>query len=83
MNRSFKTTFNSKQTSFNKIHFKKETSVLSVDFNQKDASLTSNLNTNSSIIEDTKFEPNTTIPEDVYYDEVIYYDGGGVDGYGD
>ena len=21
--------------------------------------------------------------EDVYYDEIIYYDGGGVDGYGD
>lgn len=25
----------------------------------------------------------TSKPEDIYYDEIIIYDGGGVDGYGD
>lgn len=29
-----------------------------------------------------KFE-NTPTEQDIYYDEVIYYDGGNVEGYGD
>ena len=83
MNRSFKTTFNSKKQSFDKIGFKKENSILPMNFNEKNTLLTSTFNGGSSLIQDVKFEPNTTMPEDIYYDEIIYYDGGGVEGYGD
>ena len=30
-----------------------------------------------------KVEPNVTSPEEIYYDEIVIYGGGGVDGYGD
>ena len=30
-----------------------------------------------------KVEPNTSSPEEIYYDDIIIYDGGGVEGYGD
>ncbi len=36
--------------------------------------------TNSTF--DSKINTSTSVPTDVVYDEVIYYDGGGVDGYG-
>ena len=29
-----------------------------------------------------KTDINNQSPEDLYYDEIIYYDGGGVEGYG-
>lgn len=32
---------------------------------------------------EAKIEMNSTPSEDILYDEVIIYDGGGVDGYGD
>ena len=32
---------------------------------------------------DIKTATSSAPSEDVYYDEIIYYDGGGVDGYGD
>ena len=32
---------------------------------------------------DIKTDTSSAPSEDVYYDEIIYYDGGGVDGYGD
>lgn len=40
------------------------------------------LNKISSTI-DIKADMNCAPSEDIYYDEIIYYDGGGVDGYGD
>lgn len=36
----------------------------------------------SNIDIDSNFEP-TDKPDEVYYDEIIDYDGGGVDGYGE
>lgn len=36
----------------------------------------------TSTVLENKIDINNTKPEDVYYDEVIIYDGGGVDGYG-
>ena len=30
----------------------------------------------------SKMSPSNSTPIDIIYDEVIYYDGGGVDGYG-
>ena len=40
------------------------------------------LNKTSSTI-DIKTDVPSAPSEDTYYDEIIYYDGGGVDGYGD
>ncbi len=36
----------------------------------------------TSTVLDNKINVNNTQPEDVYYDEVVIYDGGGVEGYG-
>jgi hypothetical protein len=36
----------------------------------------------TSTVLENKIDINNTKPEDVYYDEVIIYDGGGVEGYG-
>lgn len=36
----------------------------------------------TSTVLDNKINVNNTQPEDIYYDEVVIYDGGGVDGYG-
>lgn len=36
----------------------------------------------TSTIMDTKMNMSSK-PEEIYYDEIIIYDGGGVDGYGD
>lgn len=44
MNRSFKTTFNFKKQSFDKIIFKKEKIILPINFNEKNALLTSTFN---------------------------------------
>jgi len=40
------------------------------------------LNKTSSAL-DIKTDTSSAPSEDIYYDEIIYYDGGGVDGYGD
>ena len=40
------------------------------------------LNKTSSTL-DIKTDASSAPSEDVYYDEIIYYDGGGVNGYGD
>ena len=40
------------------------------------------LNKTSSAL-DIKTDTSSAPSEDTYYDEIIYYDGGGVDGYGD
>ncbi len=37
--------------------------------------------TKTSTVMDTKMDINSK-PEEIYYDDVIIYDGGGVDGYG-
>ena len=37
--------------------------------------------TKTSTVIDTKMDINSK-PEEIYYDDVIIYDGGGVDGYG-
>lgn len=36
----------------------------------------------TSTVLENKIDINNTKPEDIYYDEVIIYDGGGVEGYG-
>lgn len=36
----------------------------------------------NEILKETKMETSGKPVEDIYYDEVIFYDGGGVDGYG-
>jgi hypothetical protein len=38
--------------------------------------------TKSSNNFNTKMDTNYGKPEDIYYDEVVIYDGGGVEGYG-
>lgn len=34
------------------------------------------------ILKETKMETGGKSSEDIYYDEIIFYDGGGVEGYG-
>ena len=52
------------------LNFKKSNSSFGTKFDKTDNSI------------DTKTDINNTPEEDVWYDEVIYYDGGGVEGYG-
>lgn len=40
-------------------------------------------NKTSSTIGSIEIHMGDSKPEEIYYDEVIYYDGGGIDGYGD
>lgn len=37
----------------------------------------------SQVLTNFKAEIGTSKPQDIYYDEIVYYDGGGVEGYGD
>lgn len=37
----------------------------------------------SNVLTNFKTEIGNSTPKEIYYDEIIYYDGGGVDGYGD
>ncbi len=36
----------------------------------------------SSEFSNFKAEINSSVPQEIYYDEIVYYDGGGVEGYG-
>lgn len=56
-------------------------STISVNFDNKVSDFHTKID-NSSIDMDISSSINNS-PEDDYYDEIIYYDGGGVEGYGD
>lgn len=58
----------------------KEDRTFKVKLNTQSQVIKTKLNKTSSTVE-VKTDINT-VPEDIYYDEIIYYDGGGVEGYG-
>ena len=46
-----------------------------VEFNSKEVKEKADFN--------SKFRPEASSVEEIYYDEIVIYDGGGVEGYGD
>ena len=80
INQTFKVSFTS-NSNFN-VKLEKDNSLISTKLETTESSFNTQIDkTNSSI--DAKTDINNTPEEDVWYDEIIYYDGGGVEGYGD
>ena len=80
-NKSFSIKLNSQNQTFKTPITKTNNSVSTVaKFNKP--TVPTSVNTSSSQIE-TKTDINNKPVDDLYYDEIIYYDGGGVEGYGD
>ena len=80
-NKSFSVKLNSNSQTFKTPITKTNNSVVAVaKFNKP--TVPTSVNTSSSTIE-TKTDINNQPVDDLYYDEVVYYDGGGVEGYGD
>ena len=80
-NRSFSVKLNSNSQTFKTPINKADNSVTTVaKFNKPTVS--TSVDTSSSKIE-TKTDINNQPVDDLYYDEIVYYDGGGVEGYGD
>lgn len=96
IDRSFKVQFNGSNNSYGNLKFTKtsndfssQTKLVSsttdknfkVQFNSSNNSFSSKTNLNDT---SNTFKPKaevTPTEEDIYYDEIIYYDGGGVDGW--
>ena len=79
-NRTIPVKINSNNQTFKTSVYKVSNSIQTISqFNK--TTLSTSTNTSSSKIE-TKTDINNQPVEDLYYDEVIYYDGGGVEGYG-
>lgn len=53
-----------------------------VGFNSKNKTFKPNFSKKEKQL-NTKVTPNANSVEEIYYDEVVIYDGGGVKGYGD
>ena len=91
-NKSFKVQFSSSKQSFKskfsqkpieskpKVEITKNNNF-KTQFNSSEQSFKSKFS--QKLIETKpKVEPKAESVEDVYYDEIVFYDGGGVDGYG-
>ena len=77
----FKTQLNSNLKSNLKTELVKTNSVISTNLEKDLHDMDTTIETTS-----TNLDIDTTMnnsPEDTYFDEIIYYDGGGVEGYGD
>ena len=53
-----------------------------VKFNQKSRMMKVGFNASETVYDDFKADMGTCKDKDIYYDEIIYYDGGDVEGYG-
>lgn len=96
IDRSFKVQFNGSNNSYGNLKFTKTSNNFSsktklvssqtdkqfeVHFSSSDNNFSSKTNLNNT---SNTFKPKaevTPTEEDIYYDEIIYYDGGGVDGW--
>ena len=96
IDRSFKVQFNGSNNLYGNLKFTKTSNNFSsktklvssqtdkqfeVHFNSSNNSFSSKINLNNT---SNTFKPKaevTPTEEDIYYDEIIYYDGGGVDGW--
>ena len=80
INRTFKVDFNSSSHSNFHMQLTKESSSIPLKIEETNNALNSTVDTSSNTIEaDTDINNSS---EDTWYDEVIFYDGGGVEGYG-
>lgn len=80
INRTFKVDFNSNSHSNFYVQLTKESSSIPLKIEEIDNVLNSTVDISSNTIEaDTDINNSS---EDTWYDEVIFYDGGGVEGYG-
>lgn len=81
--RTFKVQFNNNSVKDLEVKLEKqEGAPVNIDFTNLGRPLSTEVTTSETNFE-SKSEINNTPVEDDWYDEVIYYDGGGVDGYGD
>ena len=53
-----------------------------VKFNQKNRMMKVGFNASEAVYDDFKANMGCCKDEDIYYDEIVYYDGGDVEGYG-
>ena len=53
-----------------------------VKFNQKSRMMKVGFNASETVYDDFKADFGHNKDEDIYYDEIVYYDGGDVEGYG-
>lgn len=80
INQTFKVGFNT-NSSF-KVKLDKTNSPMAVDFNKSKSSFNAPVDKLDNSIY-AKSDVNNSPEPDTWYDEIIYYDGGGVEGYGD
>lgn len=80
-NKSFSVKLNSNNRIF-KTPITKITNTVTTTTQLNESTVSTSVNTSSSAIK-TKTDINNQPIDDLYYDEVVYYDGGGVEGYGD
>ena len=80
INRTFKVGFNSNSHSSFRMQLTKESSSIPVEIEKTNNTLNSTVDTSNNTVEVDTDVNNS--PEDTWYDEIIFYDGGGVDGYG-
>ena len=80
-NKSFSVKLNSNNRIF-KTPITKIINTVTTTTQLNESTVSTSVNTSSSAIE-TKTDINNQPIDDLYYDEVVYYDGGGVEGYGD
>ncbi len=59
-----------------------EKNSFKVKLNSTSNSMNVKLNKTTNVFDDFKADFGGCKDEDIFYDEIIYYDGGGVDGYG-
>lgn len=81
INRTFKVDFNSSSHSSFQVQLTKESSSIPLKIEENNNVLKSTVDSSNNVVE-AEADVNNS-PEDTWYDEIIYYDGGGVEGYGD
>ena len=77
---SFKTQLNSSEKVDFKVNFNAQNLVIPTQLEKVDSEITTKADLSSNTIESSGVINNN--PKDEFYDEIIYYDGGGVEGYG-
>lgn len=81
VDRTFNVKFNSNSNFKVKLDKTSSSSSIPVQFEKSQSSFNTLIDKSDNSI-DAKSDLNNKPEEDTWYDEVIFYDGGGVDGYG-
>ena len=77
---TFKTQLNSNGDMEFKVTLNSQNQSVPIQFQKNKTEIDTSTQFNSNVVESSGQVNNS--PEDGYYDEVIFYDGGGVEGYG-